>query len=59
MNKCVNAAEVAASWDALFMTQHCFLSAEGECVDETCAQRARSKASNCYSSAFTPRPPLN
>jgi|GEM_PF-1362957 len=33
------AAEVTADWDALYMTQHCFLSAEGECVDATCTSR--------------------
>ena len=32
-------ADITASWDALTMTTHCFLSAEGECVDATCTSR--------------------
>src|SRR5205823_6652062 len=36
-------ANISSNWDALYMTQHCFLSAEGECVDATCTS---SQANN-------------
>ena len=32
-------AEISADWDAFQVTQHCFYSAEGDCVDATCNSR--------------------
>ena len=32
-------AEITASWDTFNVTQHCFYSAEGDCVDATCNSR--------------------
>ena len=36
-------ANIRANWDAFTVQTHCFLSAEGECVDATCNSRPVSK----------------
>jgi hypothetical protein len=49
-------ATITADWDAFTVTQHCFLSAEGECVDGSCEFTQRN---NPGQTIITARPRID